>query len=111
MAYTDLYRALFGKEKLKDGDVISFSEHGRSGGVSTGQGFRFSRDVDEQTLIDENSETVTYLGKSQMGTATSSSAWQIKRIMVSGSVTSIQYAGGSANYSFAWDDRSSLSYS
>ena len=40
MALTDLYKALFGKEHIKDGDVISMSEHGRVGGVSTGEGYK-----------------------------------------------------------------------
>lgn len=42
MAITDLYKLLFGKEHIQDGDVISMSEHGRVGGVSTGQGFKYS---------------------------------------------------------------------
>ena len=46
MSITDLYGLLFGKEHIKDGDVISFSEHGRVGGVSTGQGFKHVAVVD-----------------------------------------------------------------
>lgn len=41
MSITDLYQQLFGKGAIKDGDVISMSEHGRVGGVSTGQGFKY----------------------------------------------------------------------
>lgn len=37
---TDLYRQLFGKGSLLDGDVIDFAEHGRVGGLSTGAGFK-----------------------------------------------------------------------
>lgn len=40
MAITDLYKLLFGKEHIQDGTVIDMAEHGRVGGVSTGQGFK-----------------------------------------------------------------------
>lgn len=111
MALSDVYHRLFGKEHLKDGDVISLSEHGRSGGISTGQGFKFSKDVDEVTLIDEVSDTVTYIGKAAVGTATSVESWQIKKITISGTLTSIQYAFGSPEYSFEWDERANYTYS
>lgn len=48
---TDLYHQLFGKNHIQDGDVISFSEHGRVGGVSTGQGFK------AVSVVDPNSGT------------------------------------------------------
>lgn len=53
---TDLYQQLFGKDHIQDGNVIDFEEHGRVGGVSTGQGFKFI------SLIDPN--TGEYLGQS-----------------------------------------------
>lgn len=37
---TDKYTQLFGKDHIRDGDVIDYSEHGRVGGVSTGQPFK-----------------------------------------------------------------------
>lgn len=37
----DLYGQLFGKSSIQDGDVISMAEHGRVGGLSTGQGFKY----------------------------------------------------------------------
>jgi len=40
MNITDTYINLFGKEHIKDGDVISMSEHGRVGGVSTGEPYK-----------------------------------------------------------------------
>lgn len=48
---TDLYQQLFGKDHIKDGNVIDFSEHGRTGGLSTGQGFKF---VNQENSIDNN---------------------------------------------------------
>lgn len=49
MALPDIYRALFGKDHLTDGDVISLSEHGRVGGLSTGQGFQHNVLIDKDT--------------------------------------------------------------
>ena len=109
MTVTDLYIRLFGKGGLKDGTVIDMAEHGRAGGVSTGDGFKSIRDVEEETIIDEASSTVTYVGKAQMNAATSDPVWQIKKISVSGNVTSIAYASGSS-YNSVWDNRASLTY-
>lgn len=108
---TDLYTQLFGKDHIKDGDVISFSEHGRVGGLSTGQGYKITKGVEEVTYIDEASSSITYIGKAGIGVSTSSASWQIKKILTSGSVTSITYAGGTDNYDQVWNDRSGLSYS
>lgn len=108
---TDKYTQLFGKDHIRDGDVINYSEHGRVGGVSTSQGFKFTRGVDEISYIDEASSTITYIGKAAIGTATSAASWQIQKILVSGTVTSITYAGGTDNYDQIWDNRASLSYS
>lgn len=46
---TDLYTQLFGKEHIRDGDVIDMSEHGRVGGISTGQAFKHVSVVDSYT--------------------------------------------------------------
>ena len=37
---TDLYQILFGKSHIRDGDVIEWAEHGRVGGVSTGEAYK-----------------------------------------------------------------------
>lgn len=111
MSITDLYIQLFGKTHIKDGDVISMAEHGRAGGLSTGQGFKHTKNVEELTYIDAASSTVTYLGYAKSGTATSGAGWQIKKVMTSGNVTSIAYADGDDNYDNVWDNRASLTYS
>lgn len=112
MTLNELYGLLFGKSNIKDGDVIDMAEHGRSGGISTGQGFKFTREIDELTLIDEASAIVTYIGKAKSGTATSAAAWLIKKISKSGNVTTIAFVNGSTeSYNQIWDNRASLSYS
>jgi len=58
---SDLYTQLFGKDHIRDGDVISFSEHGRVGGLSTGQGFKFVSTIDG-TLPTTGNNPSTVLG-------------------------------------------------
>lgn len=110
---TDVYQAIFGKDHIQDGSVIDFSEHGRTGGVSTGQGYKLIGIVNETTLIDEPDANTTYIGKVKFGssTATSSAIWSIKRVTISGAVTTINFADGDTNYDNIWDNRASLSYS
>ena len=62
-------------------------------------------------MIDEVDANTTYVGMAQIGTATSSAGWQIKKITISGTVTSIQWAGGTDEFNKVWDNRSSYSYS
>lgn len=109
MSLISIYRSLFGYDHLQDGTVIDLAEHGRTGGTSDGQGFKFSKEAPELTKVDEASATVTYMGVASFGTATSAPDWQIKRITVSGTVTTIEYAY-LGNYTAVWDDRASLSY-
>lgn len=49
MTISDLYQQLFGKNHINDGDVIEFAEHGRVGGLSTGQGFKYTVPIDPST--------------------------------------------------------------
>lgn len=46
MTIVDLYKLLFGRKGMADGSVIDMSEHGRVGGISTGQPFKFVSSVD-----------------------------------------------------------------
>ena len=43
---TDLYNNLFGRKGIADGNVIDMAEHGRVGGLSTGQPFKFVAPID-----------------------------------------------------------------
>lgn len=111
MSLVDLYQQLFGKNHIKDGDVIGMAEHGRAGGVSTGQGFKVTKNVEEKTIIDAATSAVTYIGNSRIAGDTASAIWQIKKVTVSGTITTIAYADGNDNYDNVWDDRASLTYS
>jgi len=108
---TDLYIQLFGKEHLKDGNVIEMAEHGRAGGVSNGAGYKTTRIIEEKTIIDEVDSSTMYIGKALVGTATSAALWQIKKMTVSSTVTTFNYADGNDSYDNIWDNRTGLSYS
>lgn len=56
---SSLYRALFGKRAPVDGNVIDMSEHGRVGGVSTGQGFKFVTNIDGAAPTEGNNPSLT----------------------------------------------------
>lgn len=62
-------------------------------------------------LIEVASPGVTYIGYANPGTTTASGTWQIKRIVETGSVTSIEFADGNLNFDNVWNNRGSLSYS
>ena len=63
--------------------------------------------------IDVASSTVTYIGKAQIGASTSDPVWQIKRILVSGNITTISWANGTDAFTNVFDNRAaeSVSYS
>lgn len=64
-----------------------------------------------KSLVDEASSTVTYVGKALTGASTGSAAWQISRISISGSLTSVEYAGGTTSFNQIWANRAGLTYS
>ena len=70
-----------------------------------------SHQAELKTLIDEVSETVTYIGKAVPGANTSSASWLIKRITESGTITTVAYADGNSSFDNVWDNRTSLTYS
>ena len=63
------------------------------------------------TKIDEPDSSTTYIGNAAISSSTASGVWQIKKISVSGTVTTISWAGGTDAFSNIWDNRASLSYS
>ena len=62
-------------------------------------------------VIDQVDSSTTYIGKASKGSLTSSPVWQIFKISVSGTVTTIAYAGADDSFSQVWDNRAALSYS
>lgn len=60
--------------------------------------------------IDDVSATVSYIGRALVGTATNTAAWQIMKVEVSGTVTSIKTADSNDKFDNIWDNRTSLTY-
>lgn len=67
--------------------------------------------VEYETRVDEPNSTTTYVGQSAIGSVTSDPVWRIKRILILGTETIIEWAGGDSNFDKVWNDRASLSYS
>lgn len=61
--------------------------------------------------VDQVDASTTYIGESAITIATSSPFWRIRKISVSGTVSSILWADGDENFDNVWDDRTSLLYS
>ncbi len=67
--------------------------------------------VNDKVLIDEVSASVTYIGYADPDSLTSEAVWKIKKVTLVGDVTSIQYADGTSQYLYVWDDRTTYTYS
>lgn len=91
--------------------TTDWAEHGASGDVSTGRRLKYVQDVPNKIIIDVVDSSITFIGEASPGTDSSSALWRIKKITTSGSVTSIELAGGEDAFESVWDDRASLSYS
>ena len=63
------------------------------------------------TYIDEVDANTTYLGSAPRGSSTADDSWQIKKILVNGTITSITYPNGDAKMAYVWDSRSGYTYS
>jgi len=62
------------------------------------------------TIVDEVSAATTYVGTAIAGADTAAAFWRIKRISVSGTVTTIEFADGDTQFDNVWDNRAILSY-
>jgi len=117
----DKYQQLFGKSGIRQGDVISFSEHGRVGGLSTGQPFKFVNVIDQTTGNPVNFEGlyttrrvetggIVYYGEADAGSLESSSVWRIYRVHTVSGVETKEFADGNTNFDNSWNSRESLAY-
>ena len=60
MSIRSYYQQLFGGKAPTDGSLIDMAEHGRVGGVSTGQGFKFVSTIDGATPTEGNNPEFEY---------------------------------------------------
>jgi hypothetical protein len=75
-----------------------------------GQDIVFTDTVPMKTITDVASATVTYRGYAPIGTSTSATAWRISRSTVSGSATTLEWAGTSADFIANWSFRTAINY-
>lgn len=85
------------------------AEHGRAGGVSTGQPFKFVDGIPYSYKVTVDG-TSTYVGVANPGTNQSSALWQCFKVDTS-SGTIVTYADGNSNFDNVATDLTSLSYS
>lgn len=106
----DIYRILFGRSGTTKGSDIDMAEHGRAGGDSSGQPFKFTDTVDYAVKITEDG-TDTYIGVAKVATAESTAGWKCLKISESGSDTLITWADGNEDYDNTASDLTAHSYS
>ena len=63
-----------------------------------------SQSAPRTTLIDQVDSNTTYIGVSKLGELPASPIWQIRKLLTSGTVTSIKYANGSDAFNQIWDN-------
>lgn len=88
-----------------------WEEHNRVGDVSTGRAFKGTQNIPNYVLLDEVDANTLYIGESKPGTDTASALWRIRKLLTTGTVTSIQFADGDDLFDNIWADRTSLNYS
>ncbi len=106
----DLYGQLFGRGRMNNGSIVEFAEHGRAGGISTGQPFKFTDIVPMAVKITTSGSTY-YIGIANPGTAQSAEAWQAQKIVDDGTNFVITWADGNQNYDNIATDLTALVYS
>jgi hypothetical protein len=102
----DSHKLLFGKKGIQDGNVIDMAEHGRVGGLSTGQPFKFTDSPNyDIKLIEDGS--ITYIGYAKPGTAEATEAWKVMKMDATTGLK-MTWAGGAPEFLYAVTDMASL---
>lgn len=105
----DLYRQLFGRSGTRKGTDIDMAEHGRGGGVSTGQPFKFT-DLINYAIKITTSGSYTYVACANPGTAQSSASWRVMRMDNSSGLV-ITWCDGDSEFDNVATDLTALDYS
>ena len=73
---------------------------------------QISPELDYLASVDDD-DNPEYVGYAEPGTASSAAKWQIRKVTYEANtdtIVSVKYAGGSAAFDKAWDDRDSYTY-
>lgn len=87
-----------------DGTNLQRLKVGSDGSLVTGGSSTYT------TRVDDAGSLITYVGKAEIASATSSAVWQIQKIDETGGDLVITWADGNASFDNVWDDRASLTY-
>jgi hypothetical protein len=106
ISIVDTYKLLFGRKGIADGNVIELAEHGRSGGVSSGQPFKFTDSIKYDMKIVEDG-TIIYIAYANPGTAEATEAWAVQKLDTTTGIKAT-WANGNCNFENAATDLPSL---
>lgn len=109
MSVLDIYKNLFGRKGIADGNVIDMAEHGRGGGVSTGQPFKFTDLINYAVKITEDG-SITYIAQANPGTLEADAKWKALK-MDATSGLKIEWADGNTSFDNVATDLTLLDYS
>lgn len=80
--------------------------------MPAGQGISGVYGSSEYTVrIEQVDANTIYRGEAEPGSSESMTVWRIQRISISGTTTTVLWAGGNKTFTNRWTDRASLSYS
>ena len=69
-----------------------------------------NKETNFSVLLDQSDANTLYIGEAQIASSSSSAVWQIRKLVTSGTVTSMLWADGNQLFDNVWDDRLSLTY-
>lgn len=64
-----------------------------------------------KSIIDEYDANTIYVGRAVPGADKAAAVWQIKKIIINGTVTEVFWADNNDRYDNIWNNRTTLSYS
>lgn len=107
MAIIDLYKSLFGRKGMADGNPIDMAEHGRVGGLSTGQAFKFVKDIGSTTTtitsVSDTNTSTTILASNEYrlgATIINDSSAVLYLLLGSGDASTTNYTVRMAQYGY-----------
>jgi hypothetical protein len=106
MSTMDKHQLLFGKKGIADASVVEIAEHGRVGGKSTGQPFKFVDNPNYDIKLVEDG-SITYVGYADPGTAEATEEWKVMKLDASSGLK-VTWAGGAPDFKYAVTDMASL---
>ena len=109
MNIIDQYRTLYGRKGTNRGSDIDMSEHGRQGGISTGQPYKFTDNL-RYAIKMTTVGNYFYIAYANPGTAEATASWQCMRLDTSAGLK-MEFADGDVLFDNVASDLTALTYS